>query len=785
MRWWDLPAASILVVAVYIAALRLTVTNWTEELSIIQSLVLFGVASGLALGQSAFHRRLVAVMASAYGLFFIFWHLDWVFGEGDIVHERLLSMTDRLYVSFENLVTQRAVTDPVLFVFLMALLFWIFSAYAGYTLTRHANAWRAMLPTGIAMFFIHINDPFWTSRSLFLAGYVFLALIFLSRLNFLHRQAGWRINRTHLPPYLGLDLLRTTMISGAVIIIMAWSVPALAASLPPIQDAWDQVTRPYYEARSRLSNAFASLQATVGDSVDDYYGNFLPLGRGNTLTESVVFTVEAPPREAAGVRYYWRARAYETWNGTGWESDPSDVVSLNPDEVQLDFTQERGRWETEFTFTAYVPFPTVHTAPQPVWVSRPTVADVRLYDDGTLDVMRLTANPSLKPGEIYQVRSSLTNATINELRASGSDYPQWVVDSYLQLPDSVTDRTIALAQEIAAPYDNPYDITQAITEWLRENITYNDFVPTAPQDRDIIDWLIFEHQEGFCNYYATAEIIMLRSLGIPARIAVGYAQGQRDPATNIYTVRQKDAHAWPEVYFPRIGWVEFEPTINQRPLRRPIGDPVDANDFAFPISPRSEQPIPDDEINPLLDENLDGRVNPDPEQLAPDFVPTPSPWIAVLIVGIAFTLFGVIAYLRSRPKDYTKVTTPLTVHVERQIRRAGIRPPRFLQRMAYRASLPLEAKAYEQINRSLRRLGARPDAWHTPSERGANLTEILPSAGDSIRLLVEDYHSYSYASPNGDRRLRNLEGTHNAAVEVRRQTWRLFFQRLFRISQPE
>jgi len=93
-------------------------------------------------------------------------------------------------------------------------------------------------------------------------------------------------------------------------------------------------------------------------------------------------------------------------------------------------------------------------------------------------------------------------------------------------------------------------------------------------------------KQGFCNYYATAEVILLRSVGIPARLAVGYAQGDNVDDPLLYTVRQRDAHAWPEVYFPGVGWVEFEPTASQPTLVRPQEITVE-DETALPILPES------------------------------------------------------------------------------------------------------------------------------------------------------------------------------------------------------
>src|SRR5687767_11533052 len=90
-----------------------------------------------------------------------------------------------------------------------------------------------------------------------------------------------------------------------------------------------------------------------------------------------------------------------------------------------------------------------------------------------------------------------------------------------------------------------------------------------------LEWFLFNWKSGYCNYYASAEVLMLRSLGIPARLAVGYAQGEEND-DGTFTVYERDAHAWPQVYFPAIGWVDFEPTASQPPIERgrePAGRP--------------------------------------------------------------------------------------------------------------------------------------------------------------------------------------------------------------------
>ena len=159
----------------------------------------------------------------------------------------------------------------------------------------------------------------------------------------------------------------------------------------------------------------------------------------------------------------------------------------------------------------------------------------------------------------------------------------------MQLPKTFSPKIKQLAQDITADAETPYDKASAITEYLRQNIEYAATVPNPPRNTDRLEWFLFDVKKGFCVYYASSEVTMLRALGIPARMAVGFAQGDKDGDN--YTVRRLHAHAWPEVYFPGIGWVEFEPTASQPALNRPL-PPRDPNELD-PADPRNIAPLDD------------------------------------------------------------------------------------------------------------------------------------------------------------------------------------------------
>jgi hypothetical protein len=120
-----------------------------------------------------------------------------------------------------------------------------------------------------------------------------------------------------------------------------------------------------------------------------------------------------------------------------------------------------------------------------------------------------------------------------------------------------------LAEKVTEGAKTPYDKAVAIKDFLR-GFKYSLTVKPPPNGIDGVDWFLFQEKQGFCTNYASAMVIMLRSVGVPARLAIGYLPGEFDEASGTFIVRAKDYHAWSEVYFPKYGWIAFEPTASTR-----------------------------------------------------------------------------------------------------------------------------------------------------------------------------------------------------------------------------
>ncbi|MBE9474320.1 MAG: hypothetical protein IMY85_05470, partial [Chloroflexi bacterium] len=237
-RWWDWPAVLLLIAAISITATRLNATSWTNELNLVQTVAFLGVVAGLALGKSTFSPRLVRFFAFVYGAFVVVWRFGLTLGQGVLWPERMISMGNRMLIILDQIFQQKPVTDNLFFNLLMASLFWTLSFYAGYSLTRHGNPWRAIIPAGFSMIIIQAYDPFLPGWTWFLAGFIFLALLLVARLHFVKLQYRWKNNGTYLPPYVGLDSLRLGLITTVILVLFAWTVPAVASAVPQAEQVW-------------------------------------------------------------------------------------------------------------------------------------------------------------------------------------------------------------------------------------------------------------------------------------------------------------------------------------------------------------------------------------------------------------------------------------------------------------------------------------------------------------------------------------------------------------------
>ena len=318
-----------------------------------------------------------------------------------------------------------------------------------------------------------------------------------------------------------------------------------------------------------------------------------------------------------------------------------------------------------------------------------------------------------KIGDPYQVTSAISSAEPEELQTAGEEYPAWVSDRYLQLPPDLPVRVNDLAASVTSGWATPYAKAKVVENYLRNNYPYNLRVDPPPFGVDGVDHFLFGLGEGYSEYFGSTMAVMLRTVGVPARLAVGYTTGDRVERREIYAVTDSHSHAWVEVYFPRFGWIPFEPTPGKS-------------------LPRLYQPgLEDQEIlgtgailAELLDEGCldesDDCFDPEDASATLDLVSSSSdgssvlrywPWLLTVIAGLA--VFG----------------GSLTL-IWRRFLATPNNPRGAFQRMNILASLA----AAGQVE------------YQTPYQFGRNLQQVLPSHSNPVSLIVSAYVRNRYGN---------------------------------------
>ena len=259
-------------------------------------------------------------------------------------------------------------------------------------------------------------------------------------------------------------------------------------------------------------------------------------------SDAVAFTVETP------LRAYWRLTSLDVFDGEIWSSkgsykdvDKDKTLKNRPGDVATESFAVRDL-RSIWLPVAYRP------------ASTPSIDGISFDDEADAFI---TENPT-SDGLNYTVQSAVQTLTPDTLRKARADLT--VGEQELALPAGIDPRVAALAAQITRGYTNPYDKALAIQQYLRSSpFRYDLSVPPGHSDDAIVRFL-FVTRRGYCEQFAGTYAVLARLAGLPSRVAVGFTAGERDDATNSWTVRELHAHAWPEVYLGSAGWVAFEPT---------------------------------------------------------------------------------------------------------------------------------------------------------------------------------------------------------------------------------
>lgn len=260
------------------------------------------------------------------------------------------------------------------------------------------------------------------------------------------------------------------------------------------------------------------------------------------------------PAVSAPLQLYWRGIALDYYHDGMWERSVDPPRPLREQEIgfQLEAPMPSPLTEQHF-YLEPLNTTVIFAAPRAILVSGPDT--VKRDESQSLYTDHHSFNRYR-----YHVLSDTTLPKADALRA---DQPlalnPEIRRRYLQLPPRLDPRINQLAKDLTGDAQNNYDATMRLVSHLQNAYQYSLDLHVVEEGDPLSDFL-FNTRTGHCEYFASALTILLRTRGIPARLVNGFQMGEYSQRTGVYVVRQSDAHSWVEVYFPRHGWVTFDPT---------------------------------------------------------------------------------------------------------------------------------------------------------------------------------------------------------------------------------
>jgi transglutaminase-like putative cysteine protease len=443
------------------------------------------------------------------------------------------------------------------------------------------------------------------------------------------------------------------------------------------------------------------------------------------------------------------------------KSDPNQYSygSGNGTETRQDFerTSIGKQLKEEIERVKGAPFPT--KVDFSMVGGRPNFFSYEGFQPNYDDLLAVSAVTAPAVGEVYRTTALRYRGDIQTLRELGTSvsstirgntrssnlnlqYPDWVKERYLQLPDNVSQRVRNLALDLTKDKTNLYDKAKAIETYLR-GLKYNLNTGFIPNGRELTDYLLFDSKEGYCVHFATAYNVMMRSIGVPTRLVTGFVGGEKD-STGSYTIRGTAAHAWPQVYFPGAGWINFEPTPAYGSIERPA-DPGAVPPLPTPTPEQTQAATnPQPTSAPLTPDTTDQPVEGESSPVSAGttgqnegFNPPFWLWLAVaFIVGVAGSIF---AFNTWKKRQYTLIdTSPKAV--------------------------------YARLLESARKAGLPNRNTMTPYEYSTFLSKTLPSAAEPVDRFTIRYVRNRYGKPEND--------SQQEESEVVRQSWQLYMNSL-------
>jgi transglutaminase-like putative cysteine protease len=624
------PAFVLTVVAIWMAALGIIDADWAKGDVLFVGTAMLSMAISIALAHTRIKGFWATLILAVIGLVFVSNSLaHYIPPLGDALRElgagagwlwlrvrqrditapsfprwsesgaRLALFADRLASWAAALTGGPTEPNEIAFLLITGLILWGGTAWAIWGILRLGRPLLAMLPLGLAL---SMSTYMSGAPVGYLISFGACVVMLLPTVHLTRQEQRWEREGIDYSTEIRFDVWQVTFAVVAIVLILSLITPSF--SIPRLLTAlWKVISEPQQVVEDLLLRFFGGVEPEPPPAIPV---KGAPGGTNRNITASLprahllggdnpglsnwvvmyVCTDSPPPIPEdifpdeymiTGPRYYWKGTTYDTYRGEQWVNGTSATTSIPAYEPVI-----------ESVVTPTLPLKQRYLIEVPHGNALYAANEAYLVDR-QVDSRRRTADDLVSlsgAANDYVVQSRVPQATVRQLMAVSQTYPSFVVDRYLQLPRRLPERVRTLANEIVQDADSTYEKALAIQSYLRQ-FPYDLEVPVPPAGRDVVDFFLFDVQRGYCDYYASAFVVLGRAVGIPTRLAIGYAMGGYNYERNCYRVVERDAHSWPEVYFGEYGWIPFEPTAAFIPLERPE-DPIEPSDLGI----SSVRPVP-------------------------------------------------------------------------------------------------------------------------------------------------------------------------------------------------
>ncbi len=604
--------------------------EWVEDLPSIILIGLLAASAGLGVSKIRFNGLPLFLSGLVLCFIMVLWQ-TWSLTIDEGVFGKTADLVDRFRIWVSAMQTGGISADPVPFVTIIVTLTWLLSFYSAWFVFRGLGLWPVIIPTAIALSLnlLYLPREYWIWFYL----YILAGLLLAMRLHLVKRQLNWSKDKLPYFKRAHSSFLIAAAILGSLVIVVTWALPGVDFSVGYLRKNWSVLSTPWKSMETEMGRVLSFLPAKKPFTIYRF-GEAFPFRGASSLGQHVAMRVQSnrPEYWKAETFDVYTSKGWLTGDRAELADSliPDNALLTYVSTNRVDLAVRLGVG-TDSIYTGGVPLYstvefTLEVAPPMSFIidlDDPSgdellpqdlkgVAEsfreearqgtltfteegsLRLLPKGNeiidivrdgnraskIEVARSPPNPpditamrpvqDLDPRESYRAVSYTSAATEAMLRFAGTDYPSWVTDRYLQLPDELPDRVRRLAVGLTPDSHHPtaYDKAVQIESWLRKQMFYTTDIERVPEEADGVDHFLFTTKRGYSSYYGSAMTVMLRAVGIPARLAVGYSTGEWDEAQQIYVVRSANAHAWPEVYFPTFGWISFEPVPIYAPIVR-------------------------------------------------------------------------------------------------------------------------------------------------------------------------------------------------------------------------